>query len=192
MLYLNIRHTLPRIGIDMRPSTLDSRIVQPRAESEIRQAESHMGVKQPTNTMNSYPSRRAYGARTVDDLTREKGQEGYSDVRQATSSHTRKAWSMIDNGAKKGRNEIKSQAKGELSAEISRQRYMEVQAVPDPEVSVTPVQATGDIDTGSWDYRINTAEKADVTFNRGDIRIYLEQAGSIHRWVTEGRYDIYA
>ena len=98
----------------------------------------------------------------------------------------------IDGGAKQGRDPIAQQAHRELSSEIGKQRRIEAQAIPDPEIRVHPAELMGDIDPGRWDYKIQTAEKADVTFNRGHIRIYLEDPGSIHSWVSEGHYDIYA
>lgn len=192
MLYLNTRHTLPRIGIDMAASTLSSRIQKPMADGAYHAPQSHTGMGRITLDINSYPSRHSYGARTMGDLTSEKGQQGISDVQSATSSHTQNAWAMIENAAKKGHNEIANQAKGRLSSEISKQRYLEAQAIPDPEVHIEPAHEPGNIDPGSWDYTIQTADKADVTYNEGHFDLYLEERGSIHRWVSEGHYDIYA
>ena len=192
MLYLNTRHTLPRIGIDMAPSTLSSRIQKPTVDSAYRAPRSDKGMGRITMEVNSYPSRHSYGARTMGDFTAEKGEAGYSDVKSAASRHTQDAWAMIESGAKKGHSEIASRAKGRLSAEINRQRYIEAQAIPDPEVTIHPADEPGSIDPGSWDYKINTAEKADVTFNEGHFSVFLEEKGSIHRWVSEGHYDIYA
>ena len=192
MLYLNTRHTLPRIGIDMAASTLSSRIQKPTVDSAYHAPQSHTGIGRITLDINSYPSRHSYGARTMADFTSEKGQQGISDVQSATSSHTQNAWAMIENAAKKGHNEIASQAKGRLSSEVSKQRYLEAQAIPDPQVHIEPAHEPGNIDPGSWDYKIHTADKADVTYNEGHFDLYLEERGSIHRWVSEGHYDIYA
>jgi len=192
MLYLNTRHTLPRIGIDMAASTLSSRIQKPTVDSEYHAPQSHTGMGRITLEINSYPSRHSYGARTMGDFTKEYGQQGISDVQSVTSRHTQAAWSMIEHGARKGSNEIGNQAKQRLSSEISKQRYIEAQAIPDPEVHITPADEPGDIDPGSWDYKINTAESADVTYNEGHFDLFLEDRGSIHSWVSEGHYDIYA
>lgn len=192
MLYLNTRHTLPRIGINMAASTLSSRIQKPTVDSAYHAPRSNTGMGRITLEINSYPSRKAYGARTMGDFTGENGQQGISDVQSATSSHTQKAWAMIENAAKKGHNEIASQAKSKLSSDISKTRYLEAQAIPDPEVHITPADEPGDIDPGSWDYKINTADKADVTYNEGHFEVFLEDRGSIHSWVSEGHYDIYA
>ena len=192
MLYLNTRHTLPRIGIDMAASTLSSRIQRPTVDSAYHAPQSHTGIGRITLDINTYPSRHSYGARTMDDFTRENGQQGLSDIQSATSSHTQDAWAMIENGARKGHNEIASHAKGRLSSEVAKQRYLEAQAIPDPEIHIQPAYEPGDIDPGSWDYQIHTADKADVTFNQGHIDVFLEERGSIHSWVSEGRYDIYA
>ncbi len=192
MLYLNTRHTLPRVGIDMAASTLSSRIQKPTVDSEYHAPQSHTGMGRITLEINSYPSRHSYGARTMGDFTKEYGQQGISDVQSVTSRHTQAAWSMIEHGARKGSNEIGNQAKQRLSSEISKQRYLEAQAIPDPEVHITPADEPGDIDPGSWDYKINTAESADVTYNEGHFDLFLEDRGSIHSWVSEGHYDIYA
>ena len=192
MLYLNTRHTLPRVGIDMAASTLSSRIQRPTAEGTYHAPRSNTGMGRITLEINSYPSRKSYGARTMADFTGEKGQQGISDVQSATSSHTQNAWAMIENAARKGHNEIANQAKGRLSSEISKQRHLEAQAIPDPEVHIEPAHEPGNIDPGSWDYTIRTADKADVTYNEGHFDLYLEERGSIHSWVSEGHYDIYA
>ena len=192
MLYLNTRHTLPRIGIDMVASTLSSRIQKPTAEGAYHAPRSNTGMGRITLEINSYPSRKSYGARTMADFTGEKGQQGISDVQSATSRHTQDAWAMIESGAKKGHNEIASQAKSRLSGEISKQRHLEAQAIPDPEIHIQPAHEPGDIDPGSWDYTIQTADKADVTYNEGHFEVFLEERGSIHNWVSEGHYDIYA
>lgn len=192
MLYLNTRHTLPRIGIDMAASTLSSRIQKPTVDSAYHAPRSHTGMGRITMDINSYPSRHAYGARTMDDFTKEYGQQGLSDIQSTASRHTQDAWAMIENGAKKGHNEIANQAKGRLSAEIAKRRYLEAQAIPDPEVHIHPADEPGNIDSGSWDYKIHTADKADVKYNEGHFKLFLEERGSIHSWVSEGHYDIYA
>ena len=138
MLYLNTRHTLPRIGIDMAISTLSSRIQKPTVDSAYHAPQSNTGMGRITMDINTYPSRKAYGARTMGDFTSEHGQQGISDIQSATSRHTQNAWAIIESGAKKGHNEIASQAKGRLSSEIGRTRYLEAQAIPDPEVQIHP------------------------------------------------------
>lgn len=192
MRYLNIRHTLPRIGIDMQISTLSSRIQKPTVDSAYHAPRSHLSAGPITMDVNTYPSRRSYGARTMADFTREHGQQGLSDIRSTTSRHTQAAWAMVDRGARKNHDEIAAQADQALAQRVGRQRRIEVQAIPDPEVRIHPSELQGDIDPGSWDYQIHTADKADVTYNRGHIDTFLEERGSIHGWVTEGHYDIYA
>ncbi|MBR1553663.1 MAG: hypothetical protein IJ631_06615, partial [Schwartzia sp.] len=67
MLYLNTRHTLPRIGIDMAISTLSSRIQKPTVDSEYHAPRSNTGMGRITMDVNTYPSRKAYGALTMGD-----------------------------------------------------------------------------------------------------------------------------
>ena len=44
MLYLNVRHTLPMIGIRTQRNTLDTSIQQPRYEQQTQQARSNRSV----------------------------------------------------------------------------------------------------------------------------------------------------
>ena len=53
MLYLNVRHTLPMIGIQAQKNTLDSSINQPRYEQETQQARAGRGFTQPKITIDS-------------------------------------------------------------------------------------------------------------------------------------------
>lgn len=192
MLRLNIRHTLPQIGIRSEMSTLSSRIVQPRSHSDYQAPRSNQSMTQATIEIDSYPSRKSYGARTNADLISERAQQGYQDIRSTASEHTQKAWSIIDNAAKKGNNEINNQYKRELSSEISKTRHIEAQAIPDPEIRGVPAQLSGEIDPGHYSWNVDVQPRAEVNFNRGGIEIYLQQEGNIRQWVTEDRYDIYA
>ena len=192
MLRLNIRQTLPQIGIRTRLSTLSAHMVQPEAHSEYQAPRSHQSMKQATVEIDSYPSRKSYGARTNADFVAERAQRAFSDVQSATSKHTNDAWSFIDNAAKKGHDEVVSQAKGEISAEISKQRYIEAQAIPNPTVRGVPAELTGDIDPGYYRWNVDVQPTAEVNFNRGSVEIYMQQEADIRQWVTEDKYDIYA
>lgn len=100
---------------------------------------------------------------------------------------------MIENGAKKGgSNEIIAQVKSQLASAIAKQRYLEVQSIPDPVITVTPSTMQGNIDTGKDEVSIQTYSSADVVMHPGQAEAYLEQKGSIRMWTTEGQYDIYA
>ena len=129
----------------------------------------------------------------MEDFTRANGQQGLADIQQAASEHTQAAWDVIENGARPGgSSEIINQAKGKLAAQIAKQRYIEVQSIPDPTITVTPSVVQGNIDTGKDEVSIQTYPTADVTFNPGKFEAYLEQQGSVRMWTTEGHYDIYA
>ena len=140
MLRLNIRHTLPQIGIRTHLSTLSAHMVRPEAHSEYQAPRSNQSMTQATIEIDSYPSRKSYGARKDSDFAAERGQQGLSDVRSATSGHTNKAWSFINNAAKQGTDEVVNQAKGEISSEISQKRIIEAQAIPDPTVRGIPAE----------------------------------------------------
>ena len=56
MLYLNVRHTLPMIGIQSQKNTLDSGIQQPQYDQETQNARSNLYATQPKLDIDSYPS----------------------------------------------------------------------------------------------------------------------------------------
>ncbi len=194
MLCLNIRSTYPRIGLHtqqawtekaaVKPAELSTEYVAPRADIHPTGAQIDI---------NSYPSRHSYGASTMDDFTRENGQQGLSDVQKTASDHTQKAWDIIENGAKKrGGNRIVSWYKSDVANKISQQRYLVAESIPDPVITVTPSTMQGNIDTGKDEVSIQTYSSADVIMHPGQAEAYLEQKGSIRMWTTEGQYDIYA
>ena len=192
MLRLNIRHTLPQIGLRTQLSTLSAHMVQPTAHSEYQAPRSNQTMRQATIEIDSYPSRKSYGARKDADFAAERGQKGYSDVRSSTSGHAQETWSIINNAAKKGVDEIVNQAKGEISSEISKKRIIEAQAIPDPTVRGIPAELSGDIDPGYYRWNVDVQPTAEVNFNRGNVEVYMKQQGDLRQWVTEDRYDIYA
>jgi len=192
MLYLNIRHTLPRIGIDMHISTLSSRIKKPQPQGDYEAPQSKLGYSQPSMEVDSYPSRHSYGHSTMKDFTKQCGDQGKSDVRQSTSKHAQDTWSIIDNAARKGRDIFDEQADGRLSAEVSKQRHIEAKAIPDPIVTMHPSELHGTTEPGHHSVKIETSSTADVKYNPGKFEVYLQDRGSIRMWTTEGHYDIYA
>lgn len=187
--YLNVRHELPRIGIDMQAGTLSSRVQQPQSSGTYRAPRSTQGVVQAKVDIDSYPSRHAYGARKMSDFTAEQGQRGKDALRQATSRHTQQAWTNCDQAARKGVNVITQKYKGELSAKVRQQRHIVAQAIPDPTITVYPAQVQGDIDPGEHSIQIRTEPRADVTYNPGRFRGYLAYKGTIQRWTSTGKYD---
>ena len=192
MLYLNVRHTLPMIGMRVQRNTLDSSINQPRYEQETQTARSNRGVTQPKLTINSYPSRHSYGYTNNTDFARENYERGMSEVQKGTSKHTQMAWALAEDGSKQGRQVGIEFAKRDMENRVTRQRQLVAAAIPDPEIHFDVGQAVGEPTIGRTTPRWNTEGQARVQFNRGSIETYLQQKGDIHRWVSEGKYDIYA
>ena len=192
MLYLNVRHTLPMIGIQAQKNTLDSSINQPRYEQETQTARSNRGVTQPKLTINTYPSRHSYGYTNNTDFARENYERGMSEVQKGTSKHTQMAWALAEDGPKQGRQVGIEFAKRDMENRVTRQRQLVAAAIPDPEIHFDVGQAVGEPTIGRTTPHWNTEGQARVQFNRGSIETYLQQKGDIHRWVSEGKYDIYA
>ena len=168
----------------MRPAQLHTEYQAPRAD---------VGATQARVDIDQYPSRHAYGNSTMGDFTAANGQQGLQDIQQQTSTHTQNAWDNIENGAKKGgQSRPIAQIKGQLQQQMAQQRYLAAEAIPDPTIRVTPSVVQGDIDTGKDEVTAETYAFAEGTFTPGQVQVYLEQAGAVRMWTTEGQYDIYA
>ena len=103
MLYLNVRHTLPMIGIQSQKNTLDSGIQQPQYDQETQDARSNLYATQPKLDIDSYPSRHSYGHSSNADFAADNMQRGFSGVQEGTSKHTQMGWSRAVDGPKPGR-----------------------------------------------------------------------------------------
>ena len=126
---LNTRHELPQIAIRQTQGRLDeSRIIQPQITGTNRQARSNKTVTQSTLSINSYPSRRAYGHRTMTDLTAEQGRKGLSNTQAVTSEHAQKGWAKIDNAAKRG-DDVSQNAKAEMFSDYEARVVFDITAI---------------------------------------------------------------
>lgn len=192
MLRLNIRQTMPRIGIHTQLSTLSTHTTRPEAHTEYVAPRSNLGTTSPQISIDSYASRHAYGYTNHTDFAREQGAKGKQAVSSSTSHHTQDAWSIINNAARKGHDEVAASAKRELSSRINKQRRIEAQAIPDPEVHITPGQLVGTPDPGKYDWTVRVNPSATVDYQPGKVEVYMQQQGQIRQWTTEGHYDIYA
>ena len=190
---LNIRHALPQIGIRSRQSTVDdSHMVPAELHNNNRQAQSNKGATQARIDINSYQSRKAYGARNMDDFTSERGQRGISDVQASTSRHAQATWSMIENGARRG-NYIQQRAEQAIYSEAKKTRYLEAQFIPNPTTTlVEPSRVVGESDLGDVTYNIDAKSYASIQITTGSAQTYIQNQGFLRGWITEDKYDIYA
>ncbi|MBQ7704276.1 MAG: hypothetical protein IJT73_02435 [Selenomonadaceae bacterium] len=191
MLRLNIRHELPQITIRNHHGKLDKNAYVPaQVHTEDQQARSNKTVSQPSIQMDSYQSRRDYGARNLTDLTREFGQKGLSDVQTNRSRTTQIAWERAENGGKPG-DDIKQQYKNQIHAE-EPETLVEFDLMEGLQIYYTPAQVIGESELGDVTAEIETEPFADVHFKPGNLNVYLQNEGFIRRWVTMNEYDIYA
>ena len=192
MRYLNIRSTLPVIGMRIQYNSLESGIRQPRYEQETQQARSNRGVTQPKLSIDSYPSRHSYGYTNHTDFARENLERGMSEVRKGTSKHTQMAWALAEDGPKPGRQVALEFIRNDVKSIADQNRYIVAQAIPDPEIRFDVGEAVGTPTIGRTTPQWHTDAQARIHYNRGSIETYLQQKGDIHRWVSEGKYDIRA
>lgn len=193
MFYLNTRHQLPQISIHQNQSRVDRSVVRPATiHGNNEQARSNKGITQSRVEIDNYPSRRAYGSRTMNDYTRERGQKGISDAQRATSERTQKAWSFIEQGAKRG-SDIPQKYKSDVMAKYAQARNLvHFSLMSGPNISVTQGQVVGEPSQGDVTADIESQFSADVTITPGSAETTLADKGFIRSWVSEGHYDIYA
>lgn len=193
MLRLNIRHSLPQIGLRIQHSRVEeAHDQQPVMTGHRRQAQSQKGFTQPKTDINAYQSRHAYGNSTMGDFTKEYGQRGLSDVQSAISEKAQESWSMINNAAKSG-NYVVNRAEQDRQAEIMQQRYLVAVGIPDPTTTLErPSEVIGDIDVGETDINIEVASQPIIRITTGSVETYIQDRGFLRQWTTQDRFDIYA
>ncbi|MBR2773723.1 MAG: hypothetical protein IKD73_01905 [Selenomonadaceae bacterium] len=192
MVRLNTRHELPQITMRTTQGRLDeSGIVQPRTQGRNQQARSNKTVTQPSLSINSYQSRRAYGFRNMTDLTAERGQRGISDAQAATSQHTQEGWSRATNGARRG-NDVVQGIKAEIFSDYQARPVFTTAAIPDPQMQGYQSEVIGEPDLGDVTVDIQTEPTARIHYTPGSVETYLQNEGFIRHWVSMGNYDINA
>lgn len=193
MLRLNIRHSLPQIGLRIQHSRVEeAHDQQPVMTGHRRQAQSQKWITQPEIDINAYQSRHAYGNSTMGDFARENGQRGLSDVQSAISKKAQESWSMINNAAKSG-NYVRNRAEQDRQAEIMEQRYLVAVGIPDPTTTLErPSELIGDIDVGETNTDFDVASWPTIRITTGSVETYLQDRGFLRQWTTQDRFDIYA
>ncbi len=192
ILRLNIRHALPQTSIRQTHADLEeSKVVPAQIHTNDEQARSNKTISQPTTDIQSYQSRRAYGARNLTDLTREFGQKGLSDVRRGTSRRTEEAWTRAEDGAKPG-DDILQQVMNNFWARYDAHSVISLELMDGPTIRVNESEIIGETERGDVTAEIETTPFADIRYNRGSAETYMTDKGFIRRWVTMNEYDIYA
>ena len=192
MLRLNMRTTQPMIGMHMQLGKLEAHMTPAKLHTENRQARSNAHWTQPSLDIDTYPSRHSYGYTNHTDFAQQYGQQGISDVQEGDSETTQKAWDNIDNGGVPGRHPVIEHYVSKLDQEISKQRYLVAEAIPDPQITYIPIKAEGEPTPGDVTEQIDTQSFAQTNFTPGQVEVYMQQKPDVRRWVTEGKYDIYA
>ena len=193
MLCLNIRSTYPRIGLHTQLGQLDNQMRPAQLHTDYQAPRANVHATLVKVDIDQYPSRHAYGSSTMGDFAAANEQQGLADVQEGVSERTQGAWDNVENGAKPGgQSRPIACIKNQIQQKIAQQRYLVAAAIPDPVFTVTPSIVQGDIDTGKDEVTAETYAFAEGTFTPGQVQVYLEQAGSVRMWTTEGQYDIYA
>lgn len=191
MVRLNTQHELPQLATRTKQGRLDeSGIIQPQAKGNNRQARSNKGATQPPHlSIDSYPSRKAYGFRNMTDFTAERGQKGISEAQSGTSRRSQEAWSRIDNGAKRG-NDIAQESRAELFDDFKSRIVFELKTVPNPQIQGYQSEVVGEPDLGDVTAEIQTEASAKLHYTPASVETYLQNEGFIRHWVSTGNYDI--
>ena len=191
ILRLNIRHALPQTDLRIQHSRVDrSNVVPAQLHNAHTQATSNKGITQSTLEIDSYESRRYYGARTLTDLTREFAQKGLSDVKAGTSKRTQIMWSRAENGGKPG-DDIQQQIDNEVKVDPP-ETLVNFEIMHGVHITATPSEVVGEPDLGDVTDEIETTPFADLRGTPASVQTYLKDGGFIRRWVSINNYDIYA
>lgn len=191
MVRLNTRHELPQIGIRQTQGRLDeSAIIQPKIRGTNRQAQANKGATQPSLSLDSYQSRKAYGFRNHSDEAAEQGSRGLSDIQATTSRLSQEAWQKATTAARRG-NDIAQNARAKMFAQYEVKPLFTLKHVPHVQMQGHPGEVVGEPDLGEISVDIETASSARIRYTPGSAEIYLENEGFIHHQVTQDHYDIY-
>ena len=192
MVRLNTRHELPQIAMRTTQGRLDeSGIIQPQIRERYEQARSNKTVTQPSLSLDSYQSRRAYGFRKMGDFTAERGQRGISDAQAATARHSSEAWSKATTAAQRG-DDVVQKIKADMFADYQARPVFTTSGIPDPQMQGHPNEVVGEPDLGDISVDIETAPSARIHYTPGSVETYLQNEGFIRHWVSMDQYDIYA
>ena len=192
MVRLNTRHELPQIGIRQTPGRLDeTAIIQPQSHGRNRQARSNQTVTQPGLSLDSYPSRKAYGFRTMDDYAAERGSRGQSDVQAATSKHAREGWAKATTAARRG-DDVVQNIKAEMFSDYQARTVFTLAHVPEVQMQGQPSEIIGEPEQSDIAIDIETAPSARIHYTPGSVETYLQNEGFIRNWISYSRYDIFA
>ena len=193
MVRLNTRHELPQIAMRTTQGRLDETgIIQPRTQGRNHQeARSNKTATQPSLTIDSYQSRRAYGYRKHGDLAAERGQRGISDAQAATRNHSGKGFSRATTGAQRG-NDIVQEIKSEIFSDYQARMVFTTAAIPDAQMQGYAGEVVGEPELGDISVDIETEPSARIHYTPGSVETYLQNEGFIRHWVSTDHYDIYA
>ena len=194
MLMLNMRFTQPMISVHTQLGKLEAHSTPAELHSEAKLPRSNRHWTQPSVEIDQYPSRHAYGFTNHTDFAREHGQKGFSDLSQTTSRWTQEAWDNVENSGKKGKKPVEQRYDSKLRQEINQSKnwHIVTELIPDPEIKYHPVEAVGNPDLGDVSVNIDTQAFAQTNFTPGKVETYMKQKANVERWVTRGKYDIYA
>ncbi|MBQ6296080.1 MAG: hypothetical protein IJK81_00035 [Selenomonadaceae bacterium] len=192
MVRLNTRHELPQIAMRTTQGRLDeSGIVQPQSRGRNQQARSNKTVTQPSLSLDSYQSRRAYGFKKMGDFTAERGQRGISDAQAATGRHSSEAWSKATTAAQRG-DDVVQKIKADMFADYQARPVFTTSGIPDPQMQGHPNEVVGEPELSDISVDIETAPTARIHYTPGSVETYLQNEGFIRHWVSMDSYDIYA
>ena len=194
MLMLNMRFTQPMIGIRTQLGKLEAHSTPAELHSEARLPRSNRHWTQPTLEIDQYPSRHAYGNDNHKDFAQKYGQQGFADLAKTTSRWTQEAWDNVENSGKKGKKPVEQRYDSKLRQEIEQSKnwHIVTELIPDPVITFHPIEAVGEPDVGDVTVKIDTQPFAQTHFTPGQVETYMQQKANVERWVTTGKYDIYA
>jgi len=187
MLCLNIRSTQPQIGITVQPGQMDMHSKQPELDMKSKPAQVNVWSSAVKVDLDTTACRATYGLKSTAVVVAETAKKAVQQAEEGTAKRARIGTQLVNNATKT--NVFAVNAKADLSE--MPEAKIGLAAVPDVKITVHPSEIEGKNDVGSLAVSFQITP-VDVQYTPATVHTYLDRAGSVKIWATEGKYDIYA
>jgi len=187
MLYLNIRSTPARIGVEVNRGRLEIHSPRGRWNVQHEYGKCNLSVGKATLELNSKPFYEKVGKYMPDAFYRKYAQEGRQGVQDGIRRRMREAEMFNQDGA---RSNVIAQI-GKQAVAKSYELVVGLTITPKADITVHRGELQGKNDVGSLEQKYEP-RPVQIDYTPTAVHTYLKQKADLRMWVTEGKYDIYA
>jgi hypothetical protein len=166
---------------------LDMHSAQPELDMKSKPAQSEVWSSAVKVDLDTTACRATYGLKSTAVVVAEMAKKALQQAEEGTAKRARIGTQLVKNATKM--NVFAANARANLS-EMPESK-IGLATVPDVKITVHPSEIHGKNDIGSLDISFQI-RPVDVQYTPSAVHTYLERAGSVKIWATEGKYDIYA